>query len=73
MTKKIFGYIAILSTILTLMVGYTYADSNGIWHEAEDVRPGVFGADENGTIGSYIFNDTVAFNNDTSFMGFCWY
>ncbi len=32
---------------LMLVLGaFVYADSNGVWHSAEDVRPGLFGSDE---------------------------
>ena len=36
----------IIILVFLLFTSLVYADSNGIWHRAEDVRPGFFGSDE---------------------------
>ena len=41
-----------------------YADTNGIWNLARDVRPGTFGSDE--ISGTYVFDDEVDFNDIVS-------
>ena len=45
--------------ILSVMVfgGFVWADTNGVWVFAEDIRPGTFGADEGS--GEYIFPTNV--------------
>lgn len=55
--KKIIK-VTIMSLILVLsgISAFVWADSNGIWHEAEDVLPGTFGSDE--VDGDYIFNNS---------------
>ena len=52
--KKILGVLLITTIFL---VGLIWADSNGIWHRAEDVRAGVFGNDEGN--GDFIFNNNL--------------
>jgi hypothetical protein len=47
--------------IITLLANLGYADGNGIWHNAEDVRPGIFGDDE-GLASAYSFINEVIFN-----------
>ena len=42
---------------ILLSVNIVFAD-NGIWHFAEDIRPGIFGSDE-GNNSNYIFNNSV--------------
>jgi len=54
-------------TIITLAIislfGLVFAaDSNGIWHQAEDILGGVFGADED--VDKYVFQDPVEFNDE---------
>ncbi len=49
--------------LLILSVSFTYADSNGIWNKAEDIRAGIFGFDEEDTTSSYVFNNPVSINN----------
>ncbi len=63
----------IISSLLLLVLffgGLIYADTNGIWHEAGDVRPGNFGEDEDG-YGSdsiyYIFNNPMKCTKDSYF------
>ncbi len=36
----------IILFVVFIFGGLIYADSNGVWHRAEDVRAGVFGSDE---------------------------
>ena len=36
-----------------------YADTNGVWHDAKDIRPGIIGSDENP--GEYIFNNVIKY------------
>ena len=50
--------------LLTLIfaVGFVWADTNGIWTQAEDVRAGVFGGDEGG--GDYIFPNNLLIEED---------
>ncbi|MDA3855595.1 MAG: hypothetical protein PF569_05015 [Candidatus Woesearchaeota archaeon] len=48
----------LLSIILILsLTSLVFADTNGIWNYASDVRPGVFGSDE--YAGNYSFNSSV--------------
>ena len=44
--------------IMIFSINFIYAD-NGIWHFAQDVRPGVFGADESNS-SAYVFNSSFA-------------
>ena len=55
--------------ICFLLLTFANADTNGIWHKAEDVRPGIFSLDENST-DNYSFNNKVIFNNITYFNDF---
>jgi len=54
-----------ITNILILFVlffgGFIWADTNGVWHRAEDVQGGVFGSDENAL--NYTFNNDVYFNS----------
>lgn len=50
--KNILKLLSVTSIIFLAVVG-VFAESNGVWHSAEDIRPGVFGSDES-TIG-FIF------------------
>ena len=54
--------IKILIFIL-IVLSPIYADSNGIWTYSEDIRAGIFGADENlDSLDFYGFNNIVYFN-----------
>ena len=59
----------ILILFLVIAGGFVWADTNGIWLRAEDVRPGIFGADE--MPGDFIFNDKVVLNNEFCLGGEC--
>jgi len=54
---KRFSIIFSIFLILLLSIFIVYSESNGIWHYAEDVVPGIFGDDQNN--GNYIFEDPV--------------
>ncbi len=56
--RIIFGFLA----ITLFFAGLVWADANGIWHRAEDVRVGIFGDDEGDDTTSYVFNNPVTFN-----------
>ncbi|MCA9496789.1 MAG: hypothetical protein KC589_07620, partial [Nanoarchaeota archaeon] len=57
--------------ILLILVfgGIIWADSNGVWVFAEDIRPGIFGGDEGN--GNYTFNSVVKSNNSIWAREFC--
>jgi len=44
------------------IVGLLWADSNGIWENAKDIRAGTFGSDEGG--GNYAFPGDLLINNN---------
>lgn len=46
-----------------------YADSNGVFHQASDVRGGIFGSDEQDVTTSFTFANQVFFNNNISYFG----
>lgn len=49
--------------LVSLIVGgIVFADTNGVWHNSEDVRSGTFGTDE--ADGEYVFENPVEFNNE---------
>ncbi len=56
--------VLLISTFLALLFLGTvvWADSNGVWHRADDVQPGTFGLDE-GMSGNFIFTNPVEFRN----------
>lgn len=54
--------------IFLILGGIVWADTNGVWHLAEDVRPGVFGSDE-GMITGYSFVNPLSLNSDTTYKG----
>jgi hypothetical protein len=65
MIKQYITATLLLITIITL--GYS-ADSNGIWHNSEDIRPGIFGADEGISTG-FSFINPVSLNEDVLYKG----
>lgn len=52
-------------SIILLMCGI-YADTNGVWHEAEDVVPGTFGADQNSSDFSFSSNVGIKTNSPST-------
>ncbi len=62
--KFMLYYSFIINTLFLFILvfgGIIFADSNGVWHRAEDVQGGIFGSDEN--VISYTFNSDVYFNS----------
>lgn len=60
---KLYSYLNIIF-IMILSLNFTYAN-NGIWTYPEDIRAGVFGADEGlSESDRYVFNNQVHFNRD---------
>ena len=58
-----FNTISNIFILLILLTGsIVWADSNGVWTRAQDVRAGVFGADEGG--GDFGFGANVNINNN---------
>ncbi len=60
-----------ISNLLILSIllfgGVIWADSNGVWQRAEDIRAGIFGGDEGG--GEFTFNTTLNLNNSVYYYG----
>ncbi|MFP4402070.1 MAG: hypothetical protein ACLFPL_02465 [Candidatus Nanoarchaeia archaeon] len=55
----------VLMLIFQSLFSLSFADTNGVWTYSEDIRAGVFGADEGNPTGSnYTFNDMVYFNQN---------
>ncbi|MCB9370053.1 hypothetical protein H6501_00470 [Candidatus Woesearchaeota archaeon] len=61
--KKSFGLWALLAAVLLVAGGYVYADSNGVWHRAQDVVAGQFGKDQGG--GDFSFPNSVGIGTET--------
>ncbi|MFP4402628.1 MAG: hypothetical protein ACLFPL_05375, partial [Candidatus Nanoarchaeia archaeon] len=61
MFQKIF----LLGVLFLVSMISIHADTNGVWTYSEDIKAGVFGADEGNPSGSnYTFNEIVYFNQD---------
>jgi hypothetical protein len=60
MIKKITQFL--VASLLLISVGYS--ESNGIWHKAEDIRPGIFGSDE--STSGFIFQSSLSIQNSIS-------
>lgn len=57
-------YTIILSLILCVLGSQIiWADTNGIWHLAQDVRPGVFGENEDDPTTPFSFENTVIYKS----------
>ncbi len=54
----------IITIILSISLINAFADSNGIWHKAEDIRSGEFALDEDG--GNFKFPRNLEINNNLS-------
>ncbi len=62
---KKFNFTINIILILILFFGnLIFADSNGVWHESEDIKGGVFGSDEQDITSFYSFINRVSFNNE---------
>ena len=65
--KKEFNfYTNIFILFILFFGGFVWADSNGVWHYASDIRSGIFGADEDGVDGGFSFISDVTFNADVN-------
>lgn len=63
-TKKTLQMIsATLLFLVLVLTSFTWADTNGVWHRAEDVRAGTFGADENPS-NDYTFGTDVQISGE---------
>lgn len=61
-----------LSIVLILFFvsfGPVFSDTDGVWHEAEDVRVGTFGSDEGDTSTPFKFENPVEVNNTLKVSG----
>ena len=56
-------YTNLLILFLLIFGGAVWADSNGVWHFPEDIRPGIFGSDEGDILSGYTFMNPVYTNN----------
>lgn len=65
MDKKNTLFISIVLAFLFLG-SLVWADSNGVWHRAEDIQGGVFGSDEQIVTSGYSFVNPVTFNDDVT-------
>ena len=59
----LFGFILVLFTALS------WADNNGVWTRAEDVRAGTFGSDEGVGSAEYRFIDPVVMEDELNVTG----
>ena len=56
--KKVLGIFAI---VILLSASFVFADTNGVWDRAQDIRGGTFGSDEQDVTTNYTFMDPVYF------------
>lgn len=56
-------FILILSLLFLIPINFIYADTNGIWQIPEDLKGGIFGADEQPIL-NYTFINDVYFNQN---------
>lgn len=55
----------ILILSILFLGGFLWADTNGVWHRAEDVNPGTFGGDVNDMDGTpFVFTHVVKMDNE---------
>ncbi len=61
----------VLLILILFLGGFVWADSNGVWHRAEDVQGGIFGNDEQDTSASigFRFLNQVIFDTDVYYKG----
>lgn len=57
------GFIVITIAVFIAIFSFVWADTNGVWHRAEDIVGGVFGQDEQGETTDYTFINPVNFND----------
>lgn len=73
MEKLLFKLSVAFNVCFVLLLGlggFIWADTNGIWHNAEDVKPGVFGDDEEP--GQYVFQNNVSIESNLCLDGECY-
>ena len=56
-------YTNLIILFLLIFGGAVWADSNGVWHFPEDIRPGIFGSDEGDSNSEYTFVNPIYSNN----------
>lgn len=54
--------------LLVLLGSIIWADSNGVWYSAQDIRGSIFGTDENST--NYTFMNNIFMNNNLTVNGY---
>lgn len=65
-----FHQINLFSFLLVVILGsIVLADTNGVWHNSDDIRPGIFGFDEQVFTGGYFFINPVTFNKSIIYNG----
>lgn len=67
MNNKIKYFFSFLIVLFLVFIGVIFADTNGIWHRAEDIQGGIFGDDENPI--NYTFKVPVYFNDELRSFG----
>lgn len=66
--KTNFNFVFNVIIIMSLFTfGFVWADTNGVWSNAEDVKPGTFGTDEEA--GDYEFPRNVTIQGETNAEG----
>ena len=58
-----------ISVVVLLFSALVYADSNGIWHEVENIKGGTIGGDELAFTNNFIFKNRVDFLRKTYILG----
>lgn len=62
--EKFNFYTNIFLLLIIFSGGFIWADTNGIWHFAEDVRPGIFGANEDDSVTPFEFVNDVIYKGE---------
>jgi hypothetical protein len=66
------SYLGIVFVIIVISLGVVFADSDGIWEEAKNLKPGIFGFDEADQVSAYTFvnpviiDESLIVNNNVS-------
>ncbi len=63
MDKKLGFFGVFIGAFLLLLGGVVFADTDGIWHYAKDIRGGVFGSDESDIYWEYTFPRNLTVTN----------
>ncbi len=68
--KKVnLGIVFFLFLFFSIFSFFIWADSNGIFYNVEDVRPGVFGFDEQTNLSNFTFNVPLIIENNLTVNG----